>query len=138
MIGAQRNTIENRRKSMNFYQASPMAESSRQSSASTLISEAVLRTYRLYFSRGGIIIHPHSGWYFIFGHSPNRYRLRTSALNIDLPVTHLLLATRKRVPRIKDAQLVRLFVLLQLVCDVLFNCSRVLPNRCNLTLWTLS
>ena len=123
---------------MNFYQASPMAESSRQSSASTLISEAVLRTYRLYFSRGGIIIHPHSGWYFIFGHSPNRYRLRTSALNIDLPVTHLLLATRKRVPRIKDAQLVRLCVLLQLVCDVLFNCSRVLPNRCNLTLWTLS
>ena len=41
--------------------------------------------------------------FFIFGHSPNRYRLRTSALNIDLPVTHLLLATRERVPRVKDA-----------------------------------
>ena len=26
-----------------------------------------------------IIIHPHSGWYYIFGHSPNQYWLRTSA-----------------------------------------------------------
>ena len=43
-----------------------------------------------------IIIHPQSGWYYNFGHSPNRYRRRTSALMIDLPVTHLLLAARKR------------------------------------------
>lgn len=44
-----------------------------------------------------IIIHPQSGWYYNFGHSPNRYRRRTSALMIDLPVTHLLLAARKQV-----------------------------------------
>ncbi len=44
-----------------------------------------------------IKIHPHSGWYFIFGHSPTLYWLRTSALQIGLPAMQLLLATRKRV-----------------------------------------
>ena len=44
-----------------------------------------------------IIIHPQSGWYYNFGHSPNRNRRRTSALMIDLPVTHFLLVARKRV-----------------------------------------
>ena len=43
------------------------------------------------------IIHPQGGGYYNFGHSSNRYRRRTSALMIDLPVTHLLLAARKRV-----------------------------------------
>ena len=44
-----------------------------------------------------INIHPHSGWYFIFGHSPILYWLRTSAFFIGLPATHLLLATHKWV-----------------------------------------
>ena len=44
-----------------------------------------------------IIIPPHSGGYFIFGHSPMRYWLRTSALFIGLPATHRLPATHKWV-----------------------------------------
>ena len=44
-----------------------------------------------------IIIHPHSGWYFIFGHSREYHWLRTSALFIGLPAMQTLLATRKRV-----------------------------------------
>ena len=49
-----------------------------------------------------INIHPHSGWYFIFGHSTNRYWQRTSASFIGLPAMHLLLTTRKRVPWVED------------------------------------
>ena len=45
----------------------------------------------------GIIIHPQGGWYYNFGHSPNRNRRRISALMIDLPVTHFLLVARKWV-----------------------------------------
>ena len=44
-----------------------------------------------------INIHPHSGWFFIFGHSPNRYWRHTSVLFIGLPAMQLILATRKRV-----------------------------------------
>ena len=44
-----------------------------------------------------INIRPHSGRFFIFGHSPKHYWRRTSALFIGLPATQLLLATRKRV-----------------------------------------
>ena len=43
------------------------------------------------------IIHPQGGWYYNFGHSPNRNRRRISALMIDLPVTHFLLVARKWV-----------------------------------------
>ena len=59
-----------------------------------------------------INIHPHSGWYFIFGYNPNLYRLRINAPFIGLPATHPLLATLKRVLWIKHTQLIALFILL--------------------------
>ena len=51
----------------------------------------------LYLLNKQINIRPHSGRFFIFGHSPKHYWLSTSALGIGLPAMHLLLATRKRV-----------------------------------------
>ena len=57
-----------------------------------------------------INIHPHSGWYFIFGHSPKHYWLRTSAFRIGLPAMQLLLITRKRVPWVEKAQLITFFI----------------------------
>ena len=44
-----------------------------------------------------INIPPYNGGYFIFGHSPTLYWLRTSALFIGLPAMQLLLATHKWV-----------------------------------------
>ena len=40
---------------------------------------------------------------------------------------HWLLATLKRVVRIKDTQLVAFFIRLQLICYVFFDCLRILP-----------
>ena len=40
---------------------------------------------------------------FLFRHSLNLYWQRTSALIFDLPAMHPLLATRKRVARVKYA-----------------------------------
>ena len=48
-----------------------------------------------------INIHPHSGWFFIFGHSPNiTSHAQVRSLLACQPRTGLL-ATRKRVSRIK-------------------------------------
>ena len=48
-----------------------------------------------------INIHPHSGWFFIFGHSPISIS-RPQVGIMCLPACELLLATRKRVTRIKQ------------------------------------
>ena len=51
-----------------------------------------------------INIHQPSWWFFFFGQLALNYSgLRTSAYLSDLPVLHLLLATRKRVFWIKYA-----------------------------------
>ncbi|MBQ5765225.1 MAG: hypothetical protein IIW03_03670, partial [Clostridia bacterium] len=44
-----------------------------------------------------INIHPHSGWFFIFGHSPNVTGYAQVRLRIGLPATQLLPATHKCV-----------------------------------------
>ena len=56
---------------------------------------------------------------------------------VGLPAMHWLLATRQRVSRVKDAQLVCFLVRLQLVCYIFLYRFRILPYRCNLSLWTL-
>ena len=48
-----------------------------------------------------INIHPHSGWFFIFGHSPISIS-RPQVGIMCLPACELLPATRKRVTRIKQ------------------------------------
>ncbi len=64
---------------------------------------AIVEDWIEFYNTKRIKIHPHSGWYFIFGHSPNTTGLRTSAQKIGLPAMQLLLATLKRVVRVKDA-----------------------------------
>lgn len=46
-------------------------------------------------AKNAIKIHPLSGWYFIFGHSPNGYWQCTSAFWVGLPAMQLLLTTHK-------------------------------------------
>ena len=61
--------------------------------ASGILIEGVLESMAEYYSAElsqKINIHPHSGWYFIFGHSPNRYWLRTSAPE-NWPASHALI-----------------------------------------------
>ena len=45
---------------------------------------------RLRWSKIKIIIHPHSGWYFSFGHSPNTTGYAQVRLYIGLSAMHLL------------------------------------------------
>ena len=58
----------------------------------------------------GIKIPPHSGGYFIFGHSPTHYWRGTSALFIGLPATHLLLTAHKWVPLVEQADLITFLI----------------------------
>ena len=48
---------------------------------------------------------------------------------VGLPAMHWLLATRQRVSRVKDAQLVCVLVRLQLVCYIFLYRFRILPYR---------
>lgn len=48
---------------------------------------------------------------------------------VGLPAMHWLLATRQRVSRVKDAQLVCFLVRLQLVCYIFLYRFRILPYR---------
>ena len=71
-----------------------------------------------------INIHPHSGWFFLFGQSPNTTGCTQVCLLIDLPVIQLLLATHKWVFRIIQTQLITLFISFQLICYIfLYLCS---------------
>ena len=84
-----------------------------------------------------INIRPHSGRFFIFGHSPKHYWLRTSALGIGLPAMHLLLATRKRVLRVVHTQLITLVISFQLFAYVFFYGFRILTHCINIIPFTL-
>ena len=79
-----------------------------------------------------IRIRPHSGRFFIFGHSPKHYRLRTSAFLIGLPAMHLLLATRERVFWVVHTQLIALVISFQLISDVFFYGFSILSYRINI------
>ena len=57
------------------------------------------------------------------------YWRSTNVLFIDLPVIHLLLATRQRVIGVKNTQLVAFLIYLQLIFDILCYCLRILPYR---------
>ena len=53
--------------------------------------------------RGKINIHPHSGWFFFFGHSPNTTGNAQVRLFLACQPRMGLLATRKRVSWVKEA-----------------------------------
>ena len=57
-----------------------------------------LRDSLLDFADDIINIQPHSGWYFIFGHSPNTTGNAQVRLFLGLPAMQLLLTTHKWVP----------------------------------------
>ena len=78
-----------------------------------------------------IKIHPRSGWFFLFGHSPKRNRQRTSASYVGLPAMQLLFTTHKWVPWVKYAQLITLLVILQLICYVFLYGFCVFPHGVN-------
>ena len=67
--------------------------------------------------------------FFIFGHSPFLLATHKCVLS-GLPAMRLLLATRERVSRIKQAQLIALSICFQLIRDVLLYCSRVVLSHC--------
>ena len=75
-----------------------------------------------------IIIHPHSGWFFFFGHSPNTTSHAQVRLLLACQPRVGLLATRERVSRVKQCQLVTLLILLQLVGYITFYCCSVLSD----------
>ena len=58
-----------------------------------------------------IMIHPHSGWFFRFGHSPNTTSCAQVRSKWPASRACLLLATRKRVSRVKQTQLVTFLIL---------------------------
>ena len=90
--------------------------------------------HALRFSIWGINIHPHSGWFFLFGQSPNITGCTQVCLSIDLPVMQLLLATHKWVFRIIQTQLITFFISFQLIryiflylCSIFAYCIHVIP-----------
>ena len=66
------------------------------------------------FQNRKINIHPHSGWYFIFGHSPNTTGNAQVRLLLACQPRNRYLLTHKWVPWVKYAQLIAFFVSFQL------------------------
>ena len=75
------------------------------------------------------MIHPPSGWYFIFGHSPHTTSYAQVRSNVPASGAFFLLATRKRVSRIEEAQLITFPILLQLIGNILLDRSCILSDR---------
>ena len=68
------------------------------------------KTMRKIKSITTVNIRPHSGWLFFFGYNPNIFSNTQVRLLLTYQSCVVLLATRKRVSRIKNTQLIRLFI----------------------------